>query len=94
MRTIPLAALLVLAAGAAAAQDLSATFTPFAQGVQAQAAARTGEAQSLRAALDRLLSGLGTRYPAPAPSDQPKPVLAALLPDGPRGTQSPPPQRQ
>lgn len=93
MRTILLAALLFVAAGAANAQDLSATFTPLVQGVQAQAAARTGEAQGLRAALDRLLRGLGTGYPAPARSDKPGAVLAALAPDRPRGAQSPPPPR-
>ena len=93
MRTLLLTALLVLAAGAANAQDLSATLTALAQGVQAQAAARTGEAQSLREVLDRLVRGLGTSYPAPAPGDQPRPVLAAVLPDRPRGTESPPPER-
>ena len=94
MRTILLAALLVLAAGTAKAQNLSATFTPLTQGVQAQAAARTGEAQSLRAALDRLLSGLGARYRAPAPGDQPRPVLAAVLPDRPRITETRRPERR
>src|SRR4029077_13015857 len=67
MRTILSAALLVLAAGAVQAQDLSATFTALAQGAQAQAAARTADAQSLRAVLDRLLTGLGTRASAPNP---------------------------
>ena len=93
MRTILLAVLLVLAARTAQAQDLSATFTALAQGAQAQAAAQTADAQSLRAMLDRLLTRLGTHSHAPTPGDQPKPVLAAVLPDRPRGTESPPPER-
>jgi len=93
MRTILSAPLLVLAAGAVQAQDLSATFTALAQGAQAQAAARTADAQSLRAVLDRLLTGLGTRASAPNPGDHAKPMLAAVPPDRVRGPGSSPPER-
>ena len=79
MRTILPAVLLVLAAGAAQSQDLSsATFTALAQGAQAQAAARAADARSLRAVLDRLLTGLGARPYAPPPGVHPTPVLAAV----------------
>ncbi len=94
MRTILLAALLVLATGAARGQDLSATFAALAQGAQAQAAARTADARSLRAALDRLLSVLGARPEAAAVAGQrPAGVLAAALSGPPGGTRPPPAER-
>lgn len=85
MRTIPVAALLVLAAGAARAGDLSTTFSSLAQEAQARNAARTAEARSMQTTFERLLSELGVRVTAaPLPAARPAAVLTAGLSGPPR----------
>ena len=80
MRTILVATLLVLAAGATRAGDLSTTFSSLAQEAQARNAARTAEARSLQTTFERLLSDLGVRATAaPVPAARPAAVRTAGL---------------